>query len=62
MNACALAQLVVFLSVVVCLVKPVGAYLERVFTHQSTFLDPVLLPVERCIYWLVRVRPEREMD
>ena len=62
MNAYALAQLGVFLLLVICLVKPVGAYLERVFAHQSTFLDPVLLPMERLIHRLLRVRPEREMD
>ena len=62
MNTLALVQLVVFLLLVVGLVKPLGAYLERVFTHQPTVLDPVLLPVERFTYRLLRVRPEREMD
>ena len=61
MNPSDLAQLAVFLLLVVCLVKPVGAYLERVCAHQSTFLDPVLLSVERFTYRLLRVRREREM-
>ncbi len=62
MNALALVQLAVFLLLVVCLVKPLGTYLERAFTHQPTFLDPVLLPIERFTYRMLRVRPEREMD
>ena len=52
----------VFLLIVVLLVKPVGAYLERVFERRPTFLDPVCLPAERLLHWLLRVDPEREMD
>ena len=52
----------VFLLVVALLVKPVGAYLERVFERRRTFLDPVLLPVERLIFRLIGFRPEREMS
>ena len=35
--------------VVALLVKPVGAYLERVFERRHTFFDPLLLPAERMI-------------
>ncbi len=62
MNTLALVQLAVFLLLVVGLIKPLGIYLERVFAHQPTFLDPVLLPVERFTCRLLRVQPEREMD
>lgn len=51
-----------FLLVVALLVKPVGAYLERVFERQRTFLDPLLLPVERLVHRLVGIRPDREMS
>ena len=44
------------------LVKPVGAYLERVFERQHTLLDPLLLPVERLIHRLVGIDPKCEMD
>lgn len=51
-----------FLAVVAVLVKPLGGYMARVFEGQPTFLDRVLLPVERVIYRLTRIEPEMEMD
>ena len=48
--------------VVALLVKPVGAYLERVFERRHTFLDPLLLPAERLIYRLIGIDPKCEMD
>jgi K+-transporting ATPase ATPase A chain len=51
-----------FVMVVALLVKPVGAYLERVFERRHTFLDPLLLPAERLIHRLVGIDPECEMD
>ena len=62
MTTFAFAQLAIFLLIVIVLVKPVGAYLERVFARQPTFLDAGLVPVERVLHRLLRVRPEREMD
>jgi len=51
-----------FVIVVGLLVKPVGAYLERVFERRQTFLDPVLLPIEKRIHRLIGVDCLREMD
>jgi K+-transporting ATPase ATPase A chain len=51
----------VFLSIVVGLARPLGVYLARVFERERTFLDPVLRPVERLLYRLLRVQPEQEM-
>jgi K+-transporting ATPase ATPase A chain len=62
MSAAGALQMGTFLFVLTLLVKPVGAYLERVFERGHTFLDPLLLPVERLIHRLVGLRPEREMD
>ena len=50
-----------FLIVVLWLAKPVGLYLARVCERGATFLDPVLLPVERALYRLFGIRPEQEM-
>ncbi len=62
MNAFGMLQTGLFLAVVVLLIRPVGRYLERVFERRQTFLDPLLLPVERLIHRLIRVSPGREMD
>jgi potassium-transporting ATPase potassium-binding subunit len=61
MNANAV-QAGLFVIVLALLVKPVGAYLERVFERRQTFLDAVLLPIERWIHRLVGVDCLREMD
>ncbi len=62
MHAFEVAQAGIFLAVVFLLVKPVGVYLERVFERRRTALDPLLGPVERALYRLLRVDPAREMD
>jgi K+-transporting ATPase ATPase A chain len=61
MNANAL-QVGAFILVVVLLVKPVGAYLERVFERQPTSLDRLILPIERLIHRLIGIDPKSEMD
>ena len=61
MNANAI-QACLFVIVVALLVKPVGAYLERVFERRHTLLDPLLLPLERLIYRLMGIDPKSEMD
>ena len=61
MNANAI-QAGLFVIVVALLVKPVGAYLERVFERRRTLLDPLLLPLERLIHRLMGIDPKSEMD
>ncbi len=56
------AQYAVFLAVVVLLVKPVGAYVTRVFAGQPTFLDFLFRPIERIIYKITRVNAGLEMN
>jgi K+-transporting ATPase ATPase A chain len=55
-------EYVVFLAIVVGLARPVGLYLARVFDGGSTWLDPVLRPIERGLYWTFGVRSEKEMS
>jgi K+-transporting ATPase ATPase A chain len=62
MNAADALQAGAFVFVVALLVKPVGAYLERVFERRHTFFDPLLLPAERMIHWLIGIDPKCEMD
>ena len=53
-------QIAVYIGVLVLLVKPLGLYMARVFNGERTFLDPVLRPVERIIYWLSGVDARQE--
>jgi potassium-transporting ATPase potassium-binding subunit len=55
------AQYLLFLVIVTVLVRPLGGYLERVFSGKATVLDRVCLPVERIIYRITAVNPKAEM-
>src|SRR5262245_57994998 len=60
MTAIGWAQIILYCAVVVALVKPLGWYITRVFNGESTFLSPVLRPVESAIYWAGGVDAKRE--
>jgi K+-transporting ATPase ATPase A chain len=55
-------QIAIFLAVLLALVKPVGLYMARVFTNQRVFLTPVVGPIERLAYRVLRVRPSEGQD
>ena len=54
-------QILFFFAIVLAVTKPLGVFMARVFNRERTFLDPVLRPVERFIYWVTRVDETREM-
>lgn len=49
----------IFALVLIC-VKPLGAFMARVFSGERTFLSPVLAPVERGFYTLAGIDPAKE--
>jgi K+-transporting ATPase ATPase A chain len=55
-------QFAIYSLVLLLTVRPVGAYLTRVFEGQRTWLDPVLRPCERLIYRLCAVTADHEMN
>jgi K+-transporting ATPase ATPase A chain len=57
----AIFQVAIFLTIVTALSVPLGLYMARVFAQERTFPDPVLVPIERLIYRVCRVRPAAEM-
>src|SRR5579875_1515152 len=54
-------QIVVFITAVLLLAKPMGTYMTAVFTGRRTWLDPVLAPCERLLYRLTSVDASQEM-
>ena len=54
-------QILLFLFVILLVTKPVGIFMARVFSHEKTFLDPVLRPIERLLYRLTGVDENHEM-
>jgi K+-transporting ATPase ATPase A chain len=55
-------QIAVFVGVVIALTPPLGSYMARVYTGRRVFLSPVLVPVERITYRVLRVDPTTEQD
>ncbi len=49
-------QISLYLLVLLLLVKPLGAYMARVYSGEATWLDPLVGPVERLCYRLLGVR------
>ena len=54
-------QILLFFAAVLAMTKPMGIFMARVFSHESTFLDPVLRPLEKLLYRLTGVDEGREM-
>jgi K+-transporting ATPase ATPase A chain len=57
-----IVQIVLYLTVLLALVKPLGWYMAQVYQGQPILLDRVLGPVERWIYRLGGVRRDDEMN
>jgi K+-transporting ATPase ATPase A chain len=55
-------QLAVFVAVVVALTRPLGAYMAGVFRNERVFLSPVIGPVERLTYRILRVDPSESQS
>jgi K+-transporting ATPase ATPase A chain len=54
-------QIGLYLLVLLLLVKPLGAFMARVYQGEHTFLTPVVGPVERFIYRIAGLHPDEEM-
>jgi K+-transporting ATPase ATPase A chain len=54
-------QILVFLLLIFAVTKPMGVFMAKVFSRERTFLDPILRPIERLLYWITGVDEDREM-
>jgi len=56
-------QLGLFIGILLALTKPMGQYLVQVLDIDGkTFLDPIIGPLERFIYFILRLDAEKEQD
>jgi potassium-transporting ATPase potassium-binding subunit len=55
-------QIAVFFALLTALTPVIGGYMARVFAGERVLLTPVLGPLERLLYRLLRTDPEREQD
>ncbi len=60
MDANGILQILIFIVLIAALTPLIGGFMARVFLGEKTILSPVLGPVERSIYKLCGVAPERE--
>ena len=57
-----LFQIGLYVAVLLLLVKPLGAYMARVFQGERTFLHPVLRPLENLIYRICGIEEAAEQS
>lgn len=62
MTANLILQIALSLAILLLCVRPLGAFMARVFQGSKTFLDPVAKPVERFVYKVAGIDPNEEMD
>jgi K+-transporting ATPase ATPase A chain len=63
MNAHPWLELAVYIAALVIVTKPLGLYINRVLNPGGrTWLDPVLRPLEKFTYRVLRVDPSKEHD
>jgi K+-transporting ATPase ATPase A chain len=63
MNAHGWLELTVFIAALVLVTKPLGLWINRVLDPNArTWLDPVLRPLEKLTYRILRVDPAKEHD
>jgi K+-transporting ATPase ATPase A chain len=55
-------QIVIFLAVLTAIVPLLGTYMAKVFSGERVFLTPVVAPLERLMYRLLRVAPGEGQD
>ena len=61
MTANGYLQLAFYVVVLIALAKPLGAYMARIYEGEPAFLNRIGAPLERVIYRVCGVDPEREM-
>ena len=54
-------QILIYFLILLVTVKPLGAYMAKVFGGEKTFLDVVCRPIERILYKLCGVDEKEEM-
>src|SRR5512136_2369283 len=62
MTLSGIIQICGLFAVLLLLVKPLGSYMARVYTGQTVLLGRIVGPLERWIYSVCGVNPDREMD
>ena len=60
MTFSAMTQLLLWVVLLLVTVRPLGGYMQSVFTGEATPLSPLFRPIETALYRLAGVRPDQE--
>ncbi|MEG2813995.1 MAG: potassium-transporting ATPase subunit KdpA, partial [Oscillospiraceae bacterium] len=55
-------QYVMYLVILVVLAIPLGAYIKKVMNGEKTFLSKILVPCEKAVYKVMRVKSDEQMN
>jgi len=55
-------QIVLYVVVLVALVRPLGAFMARIYQGERTWISPAIAPLERLVYRVAGVDPAHEQD
>lgn len=55
-------QYLLYLSILIVLAVPLGAYINQVMNGEKTFLSGILTPCEHAVYKLLHIHPKEAMD
>jgi K+-transporting ATPase ATPase A chain len=55
-------QFLIFFTLLLVCMRPLGIYIARVLEGERTFLSPIMRPIERLIYKLCGINPDEEMN
>jgi K+-transporting ATPase ATPase A chain len=55
-------QIAIYFAILTALTPVLGGYMARVYRNERVFLTPVLGPLERMTYRLIRVDPDEQQD
>lgn len=62
MTSNSLLQVGIYLAILIASVKPLGWYMARVYEGKPCGLQRILSPIEKFIYKICNIQPEREMN
>jgi K+-transporting ATPase ATPase A chain len=62
MTGFGILQVALYLVVLVALVRPLGAFMARVYQGERTWLSPVVAPLERLVYRVAGIDPAVDQD
>jgi len=55
-------QVILYLTILLLFIKPLGSFMACVYEGKSCFLDPIFRPLEKLIYKLCSIRTQQEMN